>query len=80
MVSNTLALFRDPESALAAAAQLKNSGFDGLEVMSPIPIHGIDDVLGEKKSVNKIGSNFINYFFQFNTVFFKLKQPLKIFR
>ena len=53
MISNTLALFRDPESALAAAAELKSSGFEGLEVMSPIPIHGIDDVLGEKKSVIK---------------------------
>ena len=50
MVSNTIGLFRDPETALAAAAQLKNSGFEGLEVMSPVPIHGIDDVLGEKKS------------------------------
>ena len=51
MVNNTLGLFPDPGSALAAAAQLKSSGFDGLEVMSPIPIHGIDEVLGEKKSV-----------------------------
>ena len=53
MASATIGLFRDPETALAAAAQLKSSGFEGLEVMSPIPIHGIDDVLGEKKSVIK---------------------------
>ena len=53
MASNTIGLFRDPDTALAAAAQLKSSGFEGLEVMSPIPIHGIDDVLGEKKSVIK---------------------------
>ena len=53
MVSNALGLFRDPESALEAAGQLKSAGFEGLEIMSPIPIHGIDDVLGPKKSVIK---------------------------
>ena len=53
MVSNALGLFHDPESALDAAGQLKSAGFEGLEVLSPIPIHGIDDVLGPKKSVIK---------------------------
>ena len=53
MISNALGLFRDPESALEAAGQLKSAGFEGLEIMSPIPIHGIDDVLGPKKSVIK---------------------------
>ena len=53
MVSNALGLFHDPESALVAAGQLKSAGFEGLEVMSPIPIHGIDEVLGPKKSVIK---------------------------
>ena len=53
MTSNALGLFRDPESALAAAGQLKDAGFAGLEVLSPIPIHGIDEVLGPKKSVIK---------------------------
>jgi hypothetical protein len=53
MVSNALGLFRDPESALDAAGQLKSAGFEGLEVLSPIPIHGIDEVLGPKKSVIK---------------------------
>ena len=53
MVSNALGLFHDPESALDAAGQLKSAGFEGLEVLSPIPIHGIDEVLGPKKSVIK---------------------------
>jgi len=53
MMSNALGLFRDPESALAAARALKSAGFDGLEILSPIPIHGIDEVLGPKKSVIK---------------------------
>lgn len=52
-MSNSLGLFRDPDSALAAAAQLKSSGFEELEIMSPIPIHGIDEVLGPKKSAIK---------------------------
>lgn len=53
MISNALGLFGDPESALDAAGQLKSAGFEGLEVLSPIPIHGIDEVLGPKKSVIK---------------------------
>jgi hypothetical protein len=53
MTSNALGIFGDPESALVAAGQLKGAGFDGLEIMSPIPIHGIDEVLGPKKSVIK---------------------------
>ncbi len=51
MTSNVLGLFRDPESALAAARQLKSAGFEDLEIMSPIPIHGVEKVLGPKKSV-----------------------------
>lgn len=53
MASNALGLFHDPESALEAAGRLKGAGFEGLEIMSPIPIHGVDDVLGSKKSVIK---------------------------
>lgn len=53
MVSNALGLFQDPESALEAAGQLKSAGFAQPELMSPIPIHGVEDVLGPKKSVIK---------------------------
>jgi len=51
MASNAIGLFHDPESALAAAGQLKGAGFARPEIMSPIPIHGADEVLGPKKSV-----------------------------
>lgn len=51
MASNALGLFSDPESALDAAGQLKGAGFAGLELLSPIPVHGADEVLGPKKSV-----------------------------
>lgn len=51
MSSNALGLFDDPESALEAAGTLKDAGFARPEVLSPIPIHGIDEVLGPKVSV-----------------------------
>ncbi len=50
---NALGLFHDPDSALAAAGQLKEAGFARPELLSPIPIHGVEDVLGPKKSVIK---------------------------
>ena len=53
MVSNALGLFHDAESALDAAGKLKGAGFAQPEILSPIPIHGVDDVLGPKKSVIK---------------------------
>ena len=53
MTRNALGLFHDPDSALAAAGRLKGAGFAGLELMSPIPIHGVDEVLEPKKSVIK---------------------------
>ena len=51
MASNALGLFRDPDSALEAARRLKSAGFARPELISPIPIHGVEDVLGPKKSV-----------------------------
>lgn len=53
MATNALGLFHDPESALDAAGQLKDAGFLRPELMSPIPIHGVEEVLGPKKSVIK---------------------------
>ncbi len=53
MTVNALGLFHDPESALAAAGQLKEAGFARPELMSPIPIHGVEEVLGPKKSIIK---------------------------
>jgi len=53
MAGNAVGLFHDPESALEAAERLKGAGFAGLEIMSPVPMHGVEEVLGAKKSVIK---------------------------
>ena len=52
-MSNIVGVFPEPESALSAASSLKGAGFGELEVMSPIPLEGAEEVLGEKKSVIK---------------------------
>ena len=51
MADNALGLFRDPGSALAAAGELKQAGLGQPEILSPIPLHGAEKVLGPKKSV-----------------------------
>ncbi len=53
MTNIALGLFHEPQSALAAAGTLKGAGFATPELMSPIPIEGVEEVLGEKKSVIK---------------------------
>ncbi len=53
MASNAIGLFQDPGAALAAARRLKEAGFAGLDVISPIPLEGVEQVLGEKHSAIK---------------------------
>jgi hypothetical protein len=53
MADILIGLFHDPGSALAAAGKLKGAGFDTPEIQSPVPIHGVENVLGKKKSVIK---------------------------
>ena len=53
MSGYALGLFRDPQSALDAVRSLRASGHDDLELMTPIPIHGADEIVGTKKSVIK---------------------------
>ncbi len=53
MTNIALGLFHEPRSALAAAGTLKGAGFATPELMSPIPIEGVEEVLGEKRSVIK---------------------------
>lgn len=53
MADNAVGLFHEPQSALTAAGKLKGAGFASTELMSPIPIEGVEEVLGEKKSVIK---------------------------
>ena len=48
-----LGLFRAPAAALAAAGQLKGAGFATPSLMSPVPMEGVEEVLGEKKSIIK---------------------------
>lgn len=53
MAIHLIGLFHDPGSALAAAGKLKGAGFATPEIQSPVPIHGVEEVLGKKKSVIK---------------------------
>jgi hypothetical protein len=53
MGSNTIGLFHEPDAALEAAGRLKGAGFATPEILSPIPLEGVEEVLGEKKSVIK---------------------------
>jgi len=53
MTNIAVGLFHGPESALSAAGTLKGAGFSALDLMSPVPIEGAEEVLGEKKSAIK---------------------------
>ena len=53
MADNAVGLFCGPQSALTAAEELKSAGFTAPELMSPVPIEGIEEVLGEKNSAIK---------------------------
>ncbi len=53
MATNALGLFDAPATALAAAGELKGAGFATPSVISPIPLHGAEEVLGKKTSVIK---------------------------
>ena len=53
MATNALGLFDTPAAALAAAGELKSNGFSRPAVISPIPLEGVEEVLGEKKSAIK---------------------------
>jgi hypothetical protein len=53
MTNYAVGLFQTPASALAAAGTLKGAGFTTPELMSPVPMEGVEEVLGEKKSVIK---------------------------
>ena len=53
MTNIAVGLFHGPESALSAAGTLKGAGFSALDLMSPVPIEGVEEVLGEKKSAIK---------------------------
>lgn len=45
-----LAEFSSPQELIEAAKRLKEAGFSKLEAFTPFPIHGIDGILGIKKT------------------------------
>jgi hypothetical protein len=53
MARNALALFDDPEMALEAAGRLQRAGLGNPELISPVPLEGVEEVLGEKRSAIK---------------------------
>ncbi|HUO82660.1 MAG TPA: DUF3341 domain-containing protein [Gammaproteobacteria bacterium] len=53
MANNALGLFHEPDAALAAAGKLKGAGFAAPALISPIPMEGVEEVLGRKTSVIK---------------------------
>lgn len=53
MASHAIGLFGSPEAAISAAGKVKDQGLGTPDIMSPIPLEGVEEVLGEKKSVIK---------------------------
>ena len=53
MTNFVVGLFGDPESALTAAGSIQTADLGTPELMSPVPMEGVEEVLGEKKSVIK---------------------------
>ena len=53
MATNAVGLFHAPSTALGAAGALKGAGFARPSLMSPIPLEGVEEVLGKKRSVIK---------------------------
>jgi hypothetical protein len=50
MATHVLGLFGGPDRALAAAGKLQDAGLNTPDLMSPIPLEGVEDVLGPKKT------------------------------
>lgn len=50
MAKDIIALFQYEDDFIAAAKALKESGFDNINLMTPIPMHEAEKVLGLKKS------------------------------
>jgi hypothetical protein len=50
-IDGVLAQFKDPADLLHAAEKVRDAGFKEWDVHSPFPIHGMDDAMGEKRSI-----------------------------
>lgn len=53
MTSVAIGLFSAPQSALSAAEKLNSAGFTTAELLSPIPLEGVEAALGEKPNTIK---------------------------
>ena len=50
MANNVMGVFQYEDDFLSAARQLRDSGFDDLTLMTPIPLHAAEEIQGFKKS------------------------------
>ncbi len=42
--------FCEPDEALAAAAKVRDAGFSHFDFLTPFPIHGMEEAMGQKRS------------------------------
>ena len=49
-IRGVLALYADPDSLLAAAAQTREHGYQNVDAYTPYPVHGLSEALGIRKS------------------------------
>jgi len=42
--------FYEPADALAAAARVRDAGWKHFDFLTPFPIHGMEDAMGQKRS------------------------------
>ena len=50
-VEGILAEFENPAELIAAAEKLRDAGYKEFDCHSPFPIHGMDNAMGEKRSI-----------------------------
>jgi len=50
-IDGALAQFNGPADLLHAAEKVRDEGFSEWDVHSPFPVHGMDDAMGEKRSI-----------------------------
>ncbi|MEL7473973.1 MAG: DUF3341 domain-containing protein [Planctomycetota bacterium] len=50
-ISGIIARFKDPASVYHAAETMRDAGYKKFDVMSPFPIHGIDEAMGVPRSI-----------------------------
>ena len=48
--TGVLAEFYEPAEALAAAVKVRDAGWTHFDFLTPFPVHGLDDAMGQKRS------------------------------